>query len=32
MHSFDEIIVKSGEHSHPQESGKEEVAVVKDTL
>ena len=33
IHSNDENIVKkSGEHSHPQASGKEEVAVVKDLL
>ena len=31
IHSVGEIIVKtSGEHSHPQECGKEEIAVVKD--
>ena len=33
VHSIDEIIVKkSGEHSHPQEFGKEEVAVIKDII
>ena len=33
IHSIDELIVKkSGEHSHPQEYGNDELAVVKDLL
>ena len=33
MHTFDEnIIKKSGEHSHSQEHGKAEVAIVKERI